>query len=104
MGSVEVGLPDTVGETWSMKSWWRRMPMPTSVLLLCTSAACLADITLLVLAGAGRIDYGWPAGIGSVLFVLILIGLIVVGYLNGRHELDEVVRRLIEEEEERTTD
>lgn len=62
-----------------------------SVMLLVASVALVADVTLLILAQTGRIDFRFPAVIGCVLCVPLLVGVLVVGRMNGHRELDDIV-------------
>jgi hypothetical protein len=80
------------------------MPNPTKVFIVGASVAFIIDIMLLVLAQTGRIEPGWPAALGAVFVVLVWVGILVVGRLDRRRELDDIVRRVCDEEEQRETD
>ncbi|HEY4268650.1 MAG TPA: hypothetical protein VGM94_10710 [Galbitalea sp.] len=87
-----------------MKNWWRRISAPTRVFVFIASAAFVVDVALLILAQTGRIGFGLPAAIGVTLCVLIVIGVVVAGRMNSRRELDDIVRRVDEQDEERGAD
>ena len=80
------------------------MPNPTKVFFYIAGVAFVVDVALLILAESGRIGPGSPAAIGALLVFLILLGILVVGRLNSRFELDDIVRRVRDEEERRETD
>jgi hypothetical protein len=85
---------------WGPASWWWRMPTPSRVFFLIASAVFVADVALLILAQTERIGFRLPAEIGSVFVVLSWIGLLIVGRMNRRRELDDIVQRVREEDEE----
>jgi len=92
-----------VRETGIMRIWWRRIPKPPKVFFYIAGVAFVVDVALLILAESGRIGPGWPAAIGAVLVFLILLGILVVGRLNSRLELDDIVRRVRDDDEQRET-
>jgi hypothetical protein len=81
-------------------TWWWRMPTPSRVFFLIASAVFVADVALLILAQTERIGFRLPAEIASGFVVLIWIGLFIVGRMNRRREMDDIVQRVREEDEE----
>jgi hypothetical protein len=80
------------------------MPDLTKAAFLIAAVAFFVDVALLILAQSRRIGPSWPAAIGAVLVVLVLIAVAVVGRLNSHRELNDIARRVREEEEQRETD
>jgi protein-S-isoprenylcysteine O-methyltransferase Ste14 len=87
-----------------MRIWWLRMTNPTKVFFLVATVAFVVDVALLILAESGQIGPGWAAATGAVLVFLILLGILVVGRLNSRLELDDIVRRVRDEEDHHETE
>ena len=87
-----------------MKHWWRRIPIPTKIFFVVAVVAFVVDLTLGLLAGSGVIATGIPLAISSGLFVLSLVLIVVLSQITRRREMDEIVRRVREEDRDESVE